>query len=395
MAKVDSVSARKALVSRREPYWHRLEALGYLGYRKSADGSGSWIVRTQDAKTGFKKYKALGSFLEISDGDRFDAAQKAAKVHLQHLENGGLAESITVGEACQRYVVKQRDDGKDAAVKDLEGRFRRWMFHGDYKKLCNTPITKLTQGQVGDWRIKITKAPVVLQDKSKTGTEKKAPSSINRDMAVLKAALNLALRDGYATNDTAWKYKLTPIKNASRRRDCYLDIAQRRALIQHSPTDLAVLLRAMALVPLRPGAVAALTVGNFDKRLSALTVGQDKGREGRKITLPASTAAFFSEHASDKLPAAPLFTKADGIGWNKDNWKYPFKDAVIAAGLPLVATAYALRHSTITDLLTDEKSPLDAMTVAVLSGTSIAMIEKHYGHLLHDRAAKGLAALAL
>ena len=35
------------------------------------------------------------------------------------------------------------------------------------------------------------------------------------------------------------------------------------------------------------------------------------------------------------------------------------------------------------------------MTVAVLSGTSIAMIEKHYGHLLREHAAKALASLTL
>jgi len=35
------------------------------------------------------------------------------------------------------------------------------------------------------------------------------------------------------------------------------------------------------------------------------------------------------------------------------------------------------------------------LQAGLLSGTSISMIEKHYGHLLHDRAATGLAALAL
>ena len=40
---------------------------------------------------------------------------------------------------------------------------------------------------------------------------------------------------------------------------------------------------------------------------------------------------------------------------------------------------YALRHSAITDLIVYEN--LDIMTVARLSGTSLAMIEKHYSHL--------------
>ena len=81
---------------------------------------------------------------------------------------------------------------------------------------CATRQWPRTQGQVSDWRVKITKAPAVLQDKTNKGSKPRAASSINRDMAVLKAALNLALHDGYATNDSAWKYKLLPIKNRYR-----------------------------------------------------------------------------------------------------------------------------------------------------------------------------------
>ena len=110
-----------------------------------------------------------------------------------------------------------------------------------------------------------------------------------------------------------------------------------------------------------------------------------------KISLPAATAAFFTEQAKDKLPAAPLFARFEGNEWNKDSWKYPFKDALLAAKLPANATATTLRHSTITDLIAMHR--LDTMTVAVLSGTSIAMVEKHYGHLLRDHAAKALAGL--
>ncbi len=260
-------------------------------------------------------------------------------------------------------------------------------------KLSKTPILKLTAGQINDWRVKLASTPAIPQDKSKVSTKPRSGSSLNRDMAVFKTVLNLALEDGHATTDAAWRTKLKPVKNATKRRDCYLDIEQRRALIANAPPDLANLIRGMALLPLRPGAVAALTVGNFDKRLGVLTVGKDKAGQDRKITLPESTAAFFSEQSKSKLPGAALCSREGGAAWDKDSWKYPFKDAVIAAELPLAATAYALRHSTITDLIAIHR--LDTMTVAVLSGTSISMIEKHYGHLLHDRAATGLAALAL
>jgi hypothetical protein len=40
-------------------------------------------------------------------------------------------------------------------------------------------------------------------------------------------------------------------------------------------------------------------------------------------------------------------------------------------------------------------SGLDLLTVAQVSGTSVAMIEAHYGHLRQEHAANALAKLAL
>ena len=78
---------------------------------------------------------------------------------------------------------------------------------------------------------------------------------------------------------------------------------------------LAPLVPLVPLVPLRPGAMAALVAGNFDKRLSTLTIGKDKHGQDRKITLPPATAAFFAEQGQNKLPTAPLLARADGSAW--------------------------------------------------------------------------------
>lgn len=389
--KIDTVTARDRLPARHAPYWQKIRSECHLGYRKiTPASSGTWIARFRDDT---RKYQinSLGSLDTVPNHRRYDEAVKLAQQWFDHRSSGGSATWITVGEACRRYVAKQLADGKEAAAKDLHVRFKRWM-HSDVR-LSNTPLSKLTPGMIGDWRDRLTRAPAIPQDKKKNGTKPKAPGSINREMAVLKAALNLAVRDGYATSDAAWKYKLSPIKDATGRRDCYLDLDQRRALVAKAPPDLAAFLKALCLVPLRPGAVAALTAGSYDARLGVLRVGKDKAGKDRKISLPQSTAAFFSEHAADKPSEAPLFGRADGAFWNKDSWKYLFKHAALAAGLPAQATAYALRHSTITDLIALHK--LDTLTVAQLSGTSLQMIEKHYGHLLREHASNALAALAV
>jgi len=390
MATIDTVHSRKKLQARKEPHWQRLTALCYLGYRKTDAESGTWVIRTQTEGKSERKYKSLGSFDEVPDHKRFDAAKKAAEEHMAHIERGGSTEVITVGVACNRLVKHYRNEGREDAAKDAEGRFKRWV-HGN-KKLASTPVQKLTAGMLADWRTKLAKTPATHQNKKIQSEKPRAASTLNRDMAALKTALNLALEDGYATNDHAWATKLKPVKDATGRRDVYLDIGQRRALIAHAAPDLGILARAMSLLPMRPGAVAAFKVANFDKRLNTLVVGKDKAGKDRKITLPASTSAFFAEQAKDKLPSAPLVARADGAMWNKDSWKGPFKDAVIAAKLPIAATAYALRHSTITDLIV---GGLDTLTVSQLAGTSIAMIEKHYGHLRAAHAAKALEGLAL
>ena len=138
--------------------------------------------------------------------------------------------------------------------------------------------------------------------------------------------------------------------------------------------------------------MAKLTVGSFDERTAELTIGQDKHGQDRRIIVPADTASFFSRLIEQRPSSAPLFARANGRPWDRHSWKIPISRAVRDAGLPSDATAYTLRHSTITDLV---KAGLPLLTIAQISGTSAAMIEQHYGHLARDAAVDALETLAL
>jgi integrase len=390
--KINSVGARDALKPRHTPYWHRVRKGCYLGFRKvSATSTGAWLARFRIEDTGKQQLHSLGKLDKIPPNERFDAAMGEAEIWFKHMGSGGSGEVVTVADACREYVTDLRQKKGDKPADDAAGRFKRWVYPN--AKLAGTPLLKLTSKAVNDWRTALANTKALPQDKEKPATKARSAGALNRDMTTFRAALNLALENGHVTTDAAWKAKLRPVKNADGRRMVYLDLDQRRKLIASAPADLAAFLRALSLVPLRPGAMAALTAGNFDKRLATITIGKDKKGEDRMITLPPSTAAFFAQQAKDKLPAAPLLAQANGMAWNKDTWKGPFRAAAGAAGLPEAATAYALRHSTITDLIALHR--LDTLTVAQLSGTSLQMIESHYGHLLREHAAKALASLAL
>lgn len=387
---ITTVKARDALKPRHAPYWHRLMKGCYLGYRKkSATAPGAWVARFQ-TDDGRQVVHSLGGFDELPASDRFDAAKKAAEAWFEHKGRGGSSKPKTVREVCEDYVAHLRDENREKAAKDAEGRFERWVYSD--AKLAETPALKLTEAQIDGWRKALIKTPAIPQDKRKPATKPRSPASVNRDMSTFRAALNLGLENRHFTSDAAWVRKLKPIEGAGRRRRVYLDADQRRRLIEAAPPDVAAFIRALCLLPLRPGAMASLSVADFDKRLRTLVIGKDKEGEDRVISLPRVTADFLATQARDKLPAAPLLARADGKRWDKDAWKGPIRDAVGAAGLPANATAYSLRHSTITDLV---RGGMPTLTVAQISGTSVAMIEKHYGHLVQEDAREGLAGLAL
>src|SRR5690606_9709140 len=295
------------------------------------------------------------------------------------------------------YVEHQRKTKGATAAADVEGRLKR---HIDGDPIAGVLLEKLTSRHLKEWRERIASQPAMQPKRGpncRTKTPPKPPEprsagSVNRDMVPMRAALNLALSDGFVTSDHAWRRALKPAANADGRRTLYLDRDQRRALIEHLPEDAAAFVRGLCLLPLRPGALAGLTVADFDTRQGTLRIGTDKAGAGRTVLLPEAVVELLRGQARSKLPAAPLFARWNGRRWSKDAWKVPIKAAALAAGLPADTCAYALRHSTITDLVT---AGLDLFTVAALAGTSIAMIEKHYGHLQQERARDALARLVL
>lgn len=382
---LSKVGERERLKAQREPHWQRLRAGCFLGFRPSKrGGKGSWIARVYDEDTRKYRLKALGDFGALPGNAVFAAAKKEAEALAELVEAGGeiRAKVETVADACRAYAETR---------PEAEARFKRYVYSDPLGKV---KLEKLRRRHVKDWRKRLEETPSLVS-RNKEGekrTRTRAPSTINRDMAVLRAALATVLSPGAPNSEAAWQEALKSIPNANGRRTLYLDRDQRRKLLEAIDEHAAPFIRALCLLPLRPGAMAALVAGDFDKRTSELTIGKDKTGKPRRIQLPAEAAKLFAGHCKDKLPGAPLFMRGNGVAWDKNSWKLPIAAAVKAAGLPVGVTAYTLRHSTITDLVS---AGLPLLTIAQISGTSAEMIERHYGHLASDAAVKALGELAL
>jgi len=388
--KIDTVTARNKLKIRREPYWQRISKGFFVGFRKMSDSSsGTWQLRHRD-ENGNEVESSLGTLDEFKHHERFDRAVAAAREWSSHppTSDADIApQTVTVLDACDAYVKRIQEMKGLKPAEDLAARYRRWV---KPDPIHSIELMKLTRDHLSGFRRRMVAKPVTV---NKAGdTRERSKDSVNRDMAAVRAALNRAFADGKVNSDVAWRETLKAFKNVAKRRDLYLDREQRRNFINHAPDDLAAFLRGLSILPLRPGALAALTVADFDQRLCVLKIGKDKGGKDRKIKLPPEIARIFEMAAVNKFATAPLLARADGQAWNKDSWKDPIKDAAKNAALPSETSAYTLRHSVISDLV---HGGLDLLTVAQISGTSVAMIEKHYGHLRSDVAAVALAKLVL
>jgi site-specific recombinase XerD len=372
---IEKVSWRARAKPRRSPYWRLYTTGRYLGWRKMTAGSpGTWLAKAWDGE----KYpqKALGDFANLAEEQRYSTAlAEATKWFHDHLDKGGSTEAINIKAACENYVDKLRTESGDTAADDAAGRFRR-LVYGD--PLAKMQLSKLKPAHLADWKKRVLVAGG-------------ARSSYNRNSTALRAALNLAHARRNVASDFAWAEELRPLEGATARRRLYLDRAKRRQLVEKASAEARPLFATLNMLPMRSGEVAALRVEHLKPQQRAIEIPTGK-TEARVIPLTAEALVHFKACAKGKLPSAWLIARADGSQWKKEAWRDEIKAAARKAKLPKATVAYTLRHSVITDLITDG---LDLFTVAKLAGTSVVMIEKHYGHLQREHARRALEKLAL
>lgn len=397
--RIDTVAARNRLTPRRDPYYQRISEGLFVGYRKMQSGSaGTWCIRRRDEATGKQVHSSLGSLEHLADFQRFDRAADEAKALHSHANAGGVTSPKTVADACSSYITHLRSTKGERAAQDAKQRFDTYVL--DDVRFAQLEVQKLKPAHIGDWRKRLADRPIHRgsgrgKNPSKATNKQRSASSLNRDMTPFRAALNHALENAWVTNDFAWRAKLKPIANADNQRaGTYLIREQRLLLIECAKADgsgIEVFIRVLCGLPIRPGALALLQVKDYNSNLNELHIKLDK-TEKRKIVLPTSMSEIFAAASADKKPDDILFTRPDGSAWNKDSWKGPIKRAVHAAGLDEKTVMYSLRHAVLSDMIANG---VDLLTVSRLSGTSMAMLQRHYGHLIPSVGTAAIASVAI
>lgn len=399
--KIDTPAARAKLPARRAPYWHKVRPNHFVGFRYMTPGApGNWVAKI---KTGTKeRFEPLGQLIDVDPKDRFTTALAMAAKWFD--ANGSVhvtGTRVTIGDALRTYVEHQREKKGEDTARQAQRRFELLItgFEINGKPFVDFPIVKATHDHYSAWRAYVVALPV--QSRGGDGKTARKLSSVNRDLAYFRAALNMTAKRHKLARD-AWTDALARDLSADKgNRDWPIVAPKDRptlfAKMREIAPDMVPFAMMQLIMPIRPGALACVRVKHWNAAAPSLYIEFDKAGADRHVPLPAdkSLTKMLRECAKDKTPDAYLFTRANGEQWNADSWSRAMRDVTAAAKLTGV-TMYSFRHTRITELVDSNKMPIAA--IAKLAGTSIEQIEKHYYHLSDDSAREllgvhGLGAL--
>jgi integrase len=383
MADLSRKRDREQLAPRREPYWQRLGAGAYLGFRRGPD---TWVVRFRgrDQK---QQYCSLGESLD------FDEAKRLAEEWLSQCASPSVrtVKRDTLTAALETYLADLRRHNRDDAADTAEGRFRTALDFDFKDRRYRDPFAELqleeaTQDDFLEWR-----------DRLRPG---RLPRTINRLVRAVCAGLNRAHRLGHIGNPAAWRFEQLPDEDESETA-VFLTPVQRKGLIAAASAPAAAFLRGLELSGARPKELASATAAAFDGE--RLKLSHRKGRpprlRSRYVVLDEDGVCFFKAHAKDKLPSAVLFTVDGHKPWRRHLWAAEVRAAIVvhnksARGverIPTEASAYSFRHARISELL--QVYGVDPLTVAAQTGTSLRMIERTYFKFIRSAMLEKLANL--
>jgi integrase len=356
-------------------YWRGISDGVAIGYRRGKHG-GTWNARIRGAD-GKHKYRVLGEADDIAQANGVDildfgqAQDKAlAEAKRGKREQGIVRTPVTVSEAVERYVMKQRAKKGNTAAEDAKLRLNKHAV----PKLGRRRVADLSLTQLQAWRDDLVSREVAPVSRA----------TANRIIANLKAALNAAFKDDKndIPTDKAWR-ALESFDDTANARPDHFEVEQVQRLIDAARKFdplFADLLTAGFLTGARYSELTACDVRHFDRKRGLLLI--PSGKTGaRPVTLILDAIAFFESITSERDGTEPLFLKADGSRWAKSEQHRRMKKALNDKDvkLPKTTVFYSLRHSHISRAI-EEDVPL--FIIARNCGTSEPMIRRHYAKLL-------------
>jgi integrase len=337
---------------------------------RSADGEPLWAYRYRAAGRGSARLQ-VGGF-----GSRAEA-QRALQNRLARLVPGRRAVTLTLGEWVEEYL--EAHQGERVTVAKL-----RWLLGKATAELGGVRLAELSPEQVCAWRLTVPE-----------GHRFEATQA-------LRQVLNRAVAWKLIDENPAKRGVRNPGRRCREQRpfESWTQIGS----VAEGPGFGSMVVFAAA-TGLRPSELFALEWGDVDRAAGVVQirrayangrVKQTKTRLSRRAVPLQAIALEALDQFRSSAESPLLFPKPRGgyldfRNFNRRHWK-PVQRAV---GIEPLRDLYDLRHTYATFAL---RADVPVFALSRFMGTSIAMIDLHYGHLAVDsyqHAVSLLDALAL
>ena len=398
-AKLDTRSARFKLPVKKSGYWVPIARGFALGYRKGPKG-GVWLARLIDDKG--RRETRLGPADDAldADGERiFDYAQAQAKARtwLTSLDAEERIGPYTVDRCLDDYITDyKRRGGK--ALDRLEITANAFI----RPQLGMREVKELTATAIRQWHAALAESPARLRSRQNSiqrnvrdidlgdpDAIRQRRATANRVFGVLKAALNLAFREGHAASDETWR-RVKPFREASAPKIRYLGHAETQRLVNACDPDFRPLVQCALLTGCRYGEIIGFCVSDFDRDAGTVSVRTAKAGRPRHVVLNDDGIRLFEFCVAGKTHAALVFTRSDGARWGRSHQHRPLREACRRAAIDPPASFHILRHTYATHLL-QAGAPLPVIA-ANLGHSDTRMTERHYAHLVPSHVAQVIRA---
>lgn len=403
-ARLDSRAARTRLAVRSKPYWRTIDPGTHLGYRKGKQG-GRWLVRWYAGNERYRE-EVIGHADDGADADgvaifNFAQAQAVARSRAAAFANAAAGLSVdrdkyTVGDAIQAYLQWMAHHRKSA--NDAHNRAHAFIL----PVLGDVPVRRLTPIRLRDWLNQLAKQPPRVRTSPGKPQQyrdtthdpdsvRKRKATANRVLTTLKAALNMAWRDGLASDDSAWR-KVKPFAQVDAARVDWLTVEECQRLMNASDPRLRALIQAGLVTGCRHGELARLVVADFNPTAGTLQIREAKSGKGRHVILTEEGIELFKRLTMGLNHDERLLSAEGGKPWTHNLNQRPLGEACEHARLGRRINFHILRH-TYASLSVMAGMPLMVLAQN-LGHRDTRMVEKHYGHLAPSYVAEAIRSTA-
>jgi integrase len=396
---LETRTARARLKLRKKPYFRLIEPGLHLGYRRLANGPGTWIARRYNGAGGYTTENlrttddaiVLADDYADADGERifnFAQAQQKARGRQAAPARG----SYTVADAMADYLAFLKGEGRtNHAIQDARYRIDAFI----RPRLGTMKAAALTAEVLRRWRDEIASAAPRLRtrkgeqqrhgDVAEREDERRARrASANRTWTTLRAALNHAFRDGKVETDIAWR-KVKPFRGVETARIRYLTVTEAKRLTNASDPEFRPLVQAALQTGARYGELVRLQVRDFNATAGTVSIGKSKTGKPRHVVLTDEGVSLFRQLTAGRTGDSLILH-----GWGEGYQTRPMREAVKRAKITPPITFHGLRH-TWASLAVMAGVPL-LVVAKNLGHSDTRMVEKHYGHLAPSYIADAIRA---